>query len=120
MGSRGPKKGSGGRPRVLTDEQRKRNKRSSVLLARYGITADEYDRILAVQGGVCFGCKRPPPASGRHLHLDHDHKTKEVRGILCWQCNNSILRRGVTAEVLRNLADYLDQPPAQWHIRLRV
>jgi hypothetical protein len=103
---------AGGRSSKLTMEQRKRNARSAALKTRYGVDADEWDEVLRKQGGVCAGCGKPPPKSGRSLHTDHDHKTGVFRGILCWQCNSSVLRRGVTARVLRNLADYLDNPPA--------
>ncbi len=110
-GKHGPSKGSGGSPKRRTEEELARSRASSALRIRYGIDIDDYEALLAHQGGVCAGCMKPPPKSGRRLHVDHDHKTKQVRGILCWQCNNSILRRGITSTVLRRLADYLDDPP---------
>lgn len=51
----------------------------------YGITSDDFKRMLEEQGGVCKLCKRPP--SGRRLNIDHDHDTRRVRGLLCNICN---------------------------------
>ena len=81
--------------------------RNARLKAKYGITADRYDLILDSQGGICSICKRPPKT--RRLAVDHDHKTKRVRGLLCHLCNQGLgfLR---TAVLLRRAADYLEQP----------
>jgi hypothetical protein len=71
-----------------------------------------YDEILEAQGGVCAGCRREPYA--RRFCIDHDHKTLEVRGLLCFMCNYILsARRGMTAVVLRRLAAYLENPPAR-------
>ena len=71
-----------------------------------------YDELLALQGGVCPGCERAPQRV-RHC-IDHDHKTLEVRGLLCFRCNYVTGQRwGMTPAVLRRLADYLDNPPAR-------
>lgn len=62
----------------------------------YGITAEEYDRILALQGGACAVCGQDEPnAHGRtgrkfRLAVDHCHVTNEVRGLLCQRCNRAI------------------------------
>jgi hypothetical protein len=53
-----------------------------------GFTAEDYDRLLAAQGGGCAICKAPPKT--RRLHVDHDHKTGAVRGLLCHRCNRGL------------------------------
>lgn len=62
--------------------------RARNLRLRYGITVDEYDGMLAAQGGVCKLCGGLP--KGKRLHVDHCHKTLRVRGILCTSCNTTI------------------------------
>lgn len=55
------------------------------LKSLYGIALREYKRLLKAQKGVCAVCQRPPKT--RKLAVDHDHKTKKVRGLLCHICN---------------------------------
>lgn len=50
-----------------------------------GVTDEQYERLLAAQGGGCAICGNPPKT--RRLHVDHDHKTGAVRGLLCYRCN---------------------------------
>lgn len=45
--------------------------------------------MLAAQQGRCAICGREP-RSGKHLHVDHDHDTGRVRGLLCFSCNAAI------------------------------
>ena len=61
------------------------------LKTQYGITPQEYDEILARQGGGCAICQRRV-GSGRwpRLHVDHDHTTGRVRGLLCAICNTQL------------------------------
>jgi hypothetical protein len=51
----------------------------------YGISLDDYARLLARQGGVCAICQRPP--AKERLCIDHCHATGKVRGLLCRACN---------------------------------
>jgi hypothetical protein len=62
------------------------------LRKRYGIGLDEYEALLAKQGGCCAICGAEEPKSGRMLRLnvDHCHSTGTVRGLLCTNCNHGI------------------------------
>lgn len=71
------------------------------------ITDEEYERRLSDQGGGCAICHATPKT--RRLHVDHDHKTGRVRGLLCFGCNNRLVGKGATAVKLRAAADYLDR-----------
>ncbi len=51
----------------------------------YGITEEEYLSLKEKQGGNCCLCGRPP--GNRGLHVDHNHETGKVRGLLCMSCN---------------------------------
>ena len=56
-------------------------------LSRYGITVDDFKAMLTAQGGTCAICGDAPE---RRLHVDHDHRTGQVRGLLCTGCNKGI------------------------------
>lgn len=53
----------------------------------FGITREAYAEMEAVQGGRCAICGEVPEKS---LHIDHDHKTGQVRGLLCGHCNRGL------------------------------
>ena len=76
----------------------------------YRLTEEEYESILAHQGGVCAGCQKPP--NGIRLAVDHCHKTGRIRGLLCWLCNRSIGILRDRADTCTNLGDYLREPTA--------
>ena len=78
-----------------------RRRRPSELLP-----SDEYDRMLAAQHGGCGICGAPPKT--RRLHVDHDHKTGLIRGLLCFTCNRHLLGKYATPAKLRAAADYLE------------
>ena len=71
-----------------------------------GVTDAEYAAMLERQGRGCAICGSTPKT--RRLHVDHDHRTGRVRGLLCFTCNNRIVARGATPERLRRAADYLE------------
>jgi hypothetical protein len=53
-----------------------------MLKHRYGMTREQYDELLAKQGGACAICR-----ATEDLVVDHDHDTGKVCGILCRKCN---------------------------------
>lgn len=55
----------------------------------YGITPERYAELLFLQNGVCAICKMIAKP-GKRLHVDHDHETGEIRGLLCVSCNAAI------------------------------
>lgn len=67
-----------------------RNDRNRYLQKTYGISIAEYDRLLAAQSGRCAICRGL--SGGKNLAVDHNHKTGEVRGLLCKRCNSAIAR----------------------------
>ena len=74
---------------------------------RYGITADEWNRRFLAQKGCCAACGKHHTVCGS-LHVDHDHLTLLVRGLLCKTCNLALGYVLDSPELLRALAAYLD------------
>jgi hypothetical protein len=88
--------------------ERKAADREYHLKRKYGITLEDYERMLEAQGGVCAICGEPRPEE-RTLHVDHDHETGEVRGLLCFRCNNALGDFREQYELFQKAADYLDR-----------
>jgi hypothetical protein len=63
--------------------------RNYKLRDRYGIDQQEYDRMFIEQDGKCKGCGTTKPGPGRikYFHVDHDHTSGKIRGLLCSDCN---------------------------------
>jgi hypothetical protein len=89
-------------PDALAESARARRLRH-----QYGLSVDEYDAMLARQGGVCAVCGGGPGA--RAFCVDHDHDTGAVRGLLCNPCNAGIGQLGDDPARLRAAADYLER-----------
>lgn len=94
--------------------------RDAYLRRTYGITEAEYLQVLEYQGGRCAICHRKP-APGKNLHVDHDHRSGVVRGLLCMPCNHDFLgRRDKDPGLFDRAADYLRHPPAVHTLGSRV
>ena len=78
------------------------------LLKKYGITVEQYDALLAAQGGHCALCPATEPGAGRkRWNIDHDHVTGKVRGLLCHFCNLLLGHAHDDPELLERAAVYL-------------
>lgn len=86
----------------------RRRKRTQNLLASYGITLEQKESMLAAQGGVCAICGGDEHTETNSWHVDHDHKTGLVRGILCMLCNLLLGKAKDSPDILRSAANYLD------------
>jgi hypothetical protein len=73
-------------------QKNKKAARDYAYRARYGLTVDEYEALVAKQHGLCALCHKP--SNGKRwagvLHVDHDHATGKVRGLLCQRCNTAL------------------------------
>lgn len=64
-----------------------------------------YEDYIALNGGEqCGICDAPPKT--KKLHRDHDHRTGQPRGLLCYRCNRN-LPYYADAEWLRRAAAYI-------------
>jgi ribosomal protein L37AE/L43A len=74
----------------------------------YGITLEQFEAMLAAQRNRCAICERRF-AGGRDTHVDHDHVTGIVRGLLCTNCNNGLGRFRDDPATLRRAARYVER-----------
>lgn len=65
--------------------------KNTQLKSSYGITLSEYEMKLAEQRGNCAICERPASIFKKGLHVDHNHKTGKIRGLLCTNCNTRLV-----------------------------
>ena len=78
----------------------------SRLRYQFGIGSDEYYKMLNSQNNVCAICGKVC-TTGRNLAVDHCHKTKDVRGLLCSNCNNGLGRFKDNIDILKSAIKYL-------------
>lgn len=69
-------------------------------------TVEKYNQILEQQNYSCAICGRHESEFKKRLHLDHDHSTGEIRGILCNRCN-LILGDSYNIEIFKKVIEYL-------------
>lgn len=75
-------------------------------LKKYQLTAEDYEQILRSQNGKCAICE-DALQGGRDEHIDHDHITGKVRGILCSQCNTAVGKFKDSPEIILKAAEYV-------------
>ena len=87
----------------------------ATILKTYGLTAEEYDALLELQGGRCAICRARPIS--KRLAVDHDHGSSLVRGLLCSRCNHDLMGASWdSGAIALALWHYLNTPPTsgQW------
>jgi uncharacterized protein with PIN domain len=82
------------------------------IMRTFGMTISDYNRMLDRQGGVCAVCNTAETVLRRNgepyrLAVDHDHRTMQVRGLLCRRCNQVVWAIEEHEGLLRDVADYL-------------
>lgn len=77
------------------------------LAKSYGLTLAQYDAMVVRQGGKCAACEYPPKP-GHRLHVDHDHSTGKVRGLLCHGCNVALGLMDENPLLIQQLAHYAE------------
>jgi hypothetical protein len=82
-------------------------RRDSQYRLLYGITLEDYNALYYNQDGKCKICKKHQVEFKKRLAVDHNHKTGEVRGLLCQKCNQAIGLFNDDADLLRQAALYV-------------
>lgn len=85
------------------------------LKREYGLSLDQYDELLERQKGCCAICGRHQSGLNKTLAVDHSHRTKRVRGLLCTGCNYRLVARHEDGDILRKVADYIEQG-TEWFV----
>ena len=89
----------------LRRERARRDPEDLRRFVKYNLEPDEYKKLLAQQNGVCAICRDPD----RGLCVDHNHKTGDVRALLCNGCNSAIGFLRESPLLARAAATYLEQ-----------
>ena len=96
------------RERYNNSPKGQRTRHNGHLKRTYNITIEDYEKILAEQGGHCALCPTTPEQNyGHKLHVDHNKKTDDVRGLLCKSCNTALGKLGDDEEGLWKAIGYL-------------
>ncbi len=73
----------------------------------YGISLEEYNYMFSEQEGRCLGCRKHQSELRTSLHVDHNHTTGKIRGLLCRKCNSAIGLISDNINVLKTMIKYL-------------
>lgn len=84
------------------------------LIRRYNLKWIDYQNLILKQNNLCYICNKPESRKRKDgnlypLHIDHDHKTGKVRGLLCNKCNNGLGFFDDNINYLLNAIKYLKQ-----------
>ena len=92
---------------LLYAERDRANGRKNWLKKKYNLTVAEYLALERASNNTCYIYGRAP-YKGKHLHIDHDHKTGKVRGLLCARCNWYLATIEKDLEILNKIKNYLN------------
>lgn len=91
--------------RKLNPEKAKKSQLATRRKIEYGISQKDFDKIMIAQNNRCAICKIDINNSS---HVDHNHSTGNVRGILCHNCNKGLGMFKDNIEFLQSAIDYLN------------
>jgi hypothetical protein len=80
----------------------------STWLRKYGLTLEEYKKIIDSQNSCCAICLLPLDM-GLHTCVDHCHKTGKTREILCRKCNTILGQANDSTDILQSAILYLNK-----------
>lgn len=77
----------------LYKADRNLHRRAYQIFMKYGVNIEEHERMYAEQNGKCAICGTHKPFRGHScLHIDHCHKERLLRELLCRRCNVNLMR----------------------------
>lgn len=81
--------------------------RGKALRLNWGLSWEGYSKILASQKGRCAICSSSDPKGRGRFHVDHNHMTGKIRGLLCTSCNLILGHSNDNPSVLFSAVEYL-------------
>lgn len=96
------------------EEEYREQRKNNWYKRKYKITLDDVRFILNFQNNKCAICEFPLKEGDRFMHLDHDHNTNEVRGLLCSQCNWFMSKIDKVKNCQDNLNNYIKYNGVKW------
>lgn len=104
-------KEAGKRWRLNNSKEVKESSRNRRLQREYGIDLAQYKTMLLEQNNRCAICKTDTNQNRRHplFHVDHDHTTGLVRGLLCNLCNVMLGSARDSVTILAKAVMYLNE-----------
>jgi hypothetical protein len=85
----------------------KKMQRKWVLNLKYNLSLEQYNEILKNQNNKCAICNKDRNDFNIDFAVDHDHKTGNIRGLLCGRCNMGIGFFNDDIKILENAINYL-------------
>lgn len=86
-------------------KKKRLNSRRLYLTKKYGLSVEQYENMVLARNG-CDICHKV--YKQKYYHIDHDHKTGKVRGLLCAKCNRALGYFGDNIAGLQKAIDYLN------------
>lgn len=65
-------------------------RREDHLKKSYNLTIEDYNNLLVKQNNKCYICGKLHECLKKGLHVDHNHETGSIRGLLCSKCNGAL------------------------------
>ena len=90
-------------------EERQRINEKNRLKHFYGLSPEEYQEKVKEQQNKCFICGVEAGYNNKPLYVDHCHKTKQIRKLLCQHCNSGLGMFKDNPELLSKAAEYVKQ-----------
>ena len=80
------------------------------LMIKYGLSMSDFNNLLLAQNNRCAICNEPLDLTNSYrIHIDHNHLTGKVRGILCNKCNLAIGLLRDNPEYTKRATEYLER-----------
>jgi hypothetical protein len=76
-------------------------------IKRHGVTPEQYGEMFNKQEGKCAICGKHQDKLKSSLHVDHNHETNKIRGLLCYKCNSVLGYADDDIQILLQAIEYL-------------